>query len=455
MKHQALRLVTVLLVTLGLSFLVSQWGINKENVLMIFMVGVLVVTVVTTKYRYGIIASLLSVLMFNFFFTEPLFSFTAYESNDVVLMIVFLLAATLSSSLTARLQQQSDLARQNEKNATFLYEINQRLLNVTGEDSIVKEALIFIRDSLNLNGEFFPPSSTKRTTDDPATSINFDVPGFAKSLGTLHISIPNNGLSPSTSRLIHAVANQLGVALDREFINREREAIRIEMEREHLKSNLLRSVSHDLRTPLTGIVGASSFLLERGKSLSLEDRQELIKDIKDQSVWLTTLVENMLNMARIDNGTLQVKKQLEVIDDVINEAVSLTVRLDERHFSVSQPDELLAIPMDGKAIVQVLLNLLNNAVTHTSKGSEIQLSIVPQTTSIDFIVDDAGTGIDPKIKHNLFEAFITSGKIGADGKRGIGLGLVICKTLVEAHGGTIRASSSPLGGARFEFTLPR
>ncbi len=455
MKHQTLRLIIVLLATLGLSLLVSQWGINKENVLMIFMVGVLVVTVVTTKYRYGIIASLLSVLMFNFFFTEPFFSFTAYESNDVVLMIVFLLAATLSSSLTARLQQQSDLARQNEKNATFLYEMNQRLLNVTGEDSIVKEALIFIRDSLNLAGEFLPTVSPQQPSSISPSFIDFDVPGFAKSLGTLHILLPNKRLPPSTSRLIRAVASQMGVALDREIINREREAIRIEMEREHLKSNLLRSVSHDLRTPLTGIVGASSFLIERGKSLSLEDRQELIKDIKDQSVWLTTLVENMLNMARIDNGTLQVKKQLEVIDDVINEAVSLTVRLDERHFSVSQPDELLVIPMDGKAIVQVLLNLLNNAVTHTSKGSDIRLSIVPCQTSIDFIVDDAGTGIDPKIKHNLFEAFITSGKIGADGKRGIGLGLVICKTLVEAHGGTIRASSSPLGGARFEFTLPR
>jgi two-component system sensor histidine kinase KdpD len=165
-------------------------------------------------------------------------------------------------------------------------------------------------------------------------------------------------------------------------------------------------------------------------------------------------VENMLSMIRIDNGKLEIKKEIEVVNDVVNEAVSHVIGLSERSFRLILPSGLITAPMDGKMIVQVLVNLLNNAVNHTPQNCPIELAVSSTEDYVEFKVEDGGAGIDPSIKDNLFEAFITSGKIGADGKKGIGLGLTICKAFVQAHGGSIDASGSKLGGTMFTFRLP-
>ena len=248
----------------------------------------------------------------------------------------------------------------------------------------------------------------------------------------------------------------MGIALDREFVYNERENTRIAMEREHLKSNLLRSIGHDLRTPLAGIAGASSYIVQRGESLDRESIERLAGDINEQTIWLITLVENILNMTRIENDKLEVNKQIEVVDDVVSEAVTHVVGLSKRPFKVTLPQDVIAVPMDGKMIVQVLVNLLDNAVKHTSKDCPIELFINQEDGFVEFNVADGGTetGNDISIHENMFDAFVTSGKTGADGKKGLGLGLAICKAVVKAHGGAITTGTSHLGGALFTFTLP-
>lgn len=453
-------LLFIMFVTTITSIYLNKLGIGKENVLMLFIVGVLMVTALTRGYRFGIIASFVSVMMFNYFFTEPMRTFTISHSNDIVLIFFFLIASVISSSLTARFQRQLIISKQNEQTAKLLYKVTQRLLNVTGESNIILQGIYCIKEytdydsiiELTENKHIY--SSDNINLCNKEKSIELSITGLVKELGKLKVYYKNANLNTEQKWLVEAVAAQIGMALDRELVYNERENIRISMEKEHLKSNLLRSISHDLRTPLTGIAGASSYILHRSKSLDRKSIERLVGDINEQAVWLTTLVENMLSMIRIDSGKLEIKKQIEVVDDVVNEAVSHVIGLSERNFKLIVPKDLIAIPMDGKLIVQVLINLLNNAVNNTLENCPIELSVNQLESYIEFNVADGGAGIEPSVKDNLFEAFITSGKIGADGKKGIGLGLTICKAFVQAHGGSISAGMSPLGGMLFTFKLP-
>jgi two-component system sensor histidine kinase KdpD len=453
-------LLLIMSVTTMTSIYLNKLGIDKENVLMVFMVGVLMVTALTRGYRFGIIASFVGVMMFNYFFTEPLRTFAISDSNDIVLIFFFLLSSVISSSLTARFQRQLIISKQNEQTAKLLYQLTQRLLNVTGESNIILQGIRCIKEYtgyesiIELTENKHSYFSDNINLCENEKSIELSITGLVKELGTLKVYYKNTNPNTEQKWLMEAVAAQIGMALDRELVYNERENIRIAMEKEHLKSNLLRSISHDLRTPLTGIAGASSYILQRSNSLDRQSIQRLVGDINEQAVWLTTLVENMLSMIRIDNGKLEIKKQIEVVDDVVNEAVTHVIGLSDRNFKLIVPEDLIAIPMDGKMIVQVLINLLNNAVNHTPENCPIELSVKQVEGYIEFNVADGGAGIDPSIKDNLFEAFITSGKIGADGKKGIGLGLTICKAFVQAHGGSISAAVSPLGGMLFTFKLP-
>lgn len=435
-------------------------GIDKENVLMVLIVGVLMVTALTRGYRFGIIASFISVMAFNYFFTVPLRTFAISDSNDIVLIFFFLLASVISSSLTARFQRQLLISQQNEQTAKLLYEVTQRLLNVTGESNIINQGICCIKEytgydsiiELNQSSHIYSSNSINLCSNEK--SMELSITGLVKELGTLKVFYKNSDPNIEQKWLVGTVAAQIGIALDRELVYNERENIRIAMEKEHLKSNLLRSISHDLRTPLTGIAGASSYILQRSKNLDRESIESLVRDINEQAVWLTTLVENMLSMIRIDSGKLEIRKEIEVIDDVVNEAVTHVIGLSERSFKLTVPKDLIAIPMDGKMIVQVLINLLSNAVNHTSPNCPIELSVKQIEGYVEFNVADGGAGIDPSIKDDLFDAFVTSGKVGADGKKGIGLGLAICKAFVQAHGGTISAGASELGGMLFTFRLP-
>jgi len=442
------------------SIALNQLGVDKENILMIFMVGVLLVTAFTRGYRFGIIASCASVMVFNYFFTVPLHTFAIYNTNDIALIFFFLIASVISSSLTARFQRQLLISQKNEQTAKLLYEVAQRLLNVTGEANIIDQGIRCIKEYIGYDSvvEMYHNKKTYLSDnfapDGDDIVIELPIMGLAKRLGMLKIYDKNASLNIEQEWLVNTVAAQMGIALDREYVYNERENIRIAMEREHLKSNLLRSISHDLRTPLTGIAGASSYIVQRGKSLDRQSIERLAEDISEQAVWLTTLVENMLNMTRIDNGKLEVNKQIEVVDDVVNEAVGRVIGLSRRPFKVIMPKELVAIPMDGKMITQVLINLLDNAVTHTPKNSPIELMVEKKDEYVEFSVADGGKGIDPPIEEKIFNAFVTSGKTSADGKKGVGLGLAICKAIVQSHGGRISTGKSHLGGALFKFELP-
>ena len=231
---------------------------------------------------------------------------------------------------------------------------------------------------------------------------------------------------------------------------------RVEAEREKTRSNLLRAVSHDLRTPLTAIVGASSVILENEDSLTREERMELMQDVRDDAQWLIRMVENLLTITRIDQSrAAKVVKTPEAGEEIL-EAVSTKFRKQFSGFeaAVRIPEELLMIPMDAVLIEQVLFNLMENVVDHGESADRITLSLERQGDWGVFSVQDNGCGIDPIRLPKLFDGAVSSAGEAGDRKRNMGIGLSVCSTIIKAHGGKIEAENAPEGGAIFRFRLP-
>lgn len=234
----------------------------------------------------------------------------------------------------------------------------------------------------------------------------------------------------------------------------EREKLLMEAEKEKMRANLLRAISHDLRTPLTGIIGASSACLENERKLSHAEKREMIRNIQSDANWLLHMVENLLSVTRIDEKTANVTKSLESVEEVVSEAViQIRKRLPEAEITVSVPDEVLMIMMDAILIQQVLMNLLENAVIHAKSTRPIEMRVQKEGKWIGFHVIDYGIGVLEERLPALFDGDIYESADRADKGRGMGIGLSICKTIVLAHGGKIDARNHE-NGAEFFFLLP-
>lgn len=234
----------------------------------------------------------------------------------------------------------------------------------------------------------------------------------------------------------------------------EREKLLMEAEKEKMRANLLRAVSHDLRTPLTGIIGASSLYLENEDNLSINEKRELVQNILNDADWLLHMVENLLSVTRINTQTANVTKSLESVEEVVSEAViQIRKRLPEAEIKVSVPDEVLMIMMDAILIQQVIMNLLENAVIHSKSTQPIELIVKRKDNVISFHIKDYGIGIREDRMATLFDGSTYDTSNRADSSKGMGIGLSICKTIVLAHGGTIDAKNHSKG-AEFFFTIP-
>ncbi|MEA4970475.1 MAG: DUF4118 domain-containing protein [Candidatus Pelethousia sp.] len=458
--RSVMKILLVLALSMLISLLIAGFGVGNESIIMVFLLGVLFVTILTNGYIYGIAASVASVMLFNYFFTEPRYTFLIYSAVDVILLLFFLITAVVSGTITSRLQKQMSISHQSELTARLLYEVSEGFLLVTGKRNIILRGIKYIFDNtgfasrITLEGEVHGYFSED--------SVHSDIAGFAipiknatKQLGQLTVYCVEKDLTFQQELVIKTVATQLGTALDREYSYYEREEIRVAMERERLRSTLLRSVAHDLRSPLTALTGASSLLADEFGKLSTEEQKKLAADISEEMIWLANLVENILNMTRIGENQLVLHKECEVVDDVVNQAISHMSRLlQNRPFEVLLPDEVISLPMDGKLIVQVLVNLLDNAIKHTPPDRYISLKAFVVDNDAVFQVNDSGNGLDESLMTRLFNGFAEQKNNIVDGKRGMGMGLVICKAIVEAHEGKIWAENRAAGGARFVFSLP-
>ncbi len=269
-----------------------------------------------------------------------------------------------------------------------------------------------------------------------------------KTYGVIIFDCEGWTLSEEEKIYVDTVISQLTLVIERELLSREKENTRIQVERERLKSTLLRSISHDLRTPLTGITGSAGFLLDNLGIMDEATIKSMLKDICSDSEWLSTMVENLLNLTRIQEGRLDINKKKEVVDDLVASAVRLVSnRVGNHTLKMETPEDILLVSVDGRLFIQVLVNLLDNAFRHSGTGTTVTLRVKQDGNCLKFVVSDNGIGIPNDKIDKIFDNFFTTAYENGDKQRGVGLGLTICKAMVEAQGGTIRAFNSPQGGS--------
>ena len=448
-----------------LSIQLHRLGLEKENLLMVFLVGVLLTTVLTRGYVYGFLCSAASIFLFDYYFTSPVFTFIISNTQDLILLMFFLIAALISGMLSHRLRRQSELAQENARITQLINEITESFLNLSGIEAIAENGMARIREHTGLacSLTLYRKTSSCERQEFPGIGYRADapcrrdypIPGKAQTLGVLHVSGETSLPGQEAETILRAVATQMGLVLDREYMDDDREHIQVEMEAERLKATLLRSVSHDIRTPLTGIMGASSTILDNYDHLSAADVRRLVQDINDSSAWLIMTVQNILDMTRIQGGKLDIHMECEAVDDLVNQLIQhVPYLVNSGRLQVTMPEEILLVNVDGRMFDQALLNILDNAYKHSGDNTHIRFSVFREGSQAVFEVSDDGCGIDPAVMDTLFDEFVTVPANRADHGRGVGLGLTICKAIVTAHGGTITASNNEQGGATFRVAIP-
>ena len=449
-------------------------SIRNENIFLIFLLGVAIGVVETKSFYLGIILSILFVLSFNFFFTEPIYTLKMYDANYYISFALFIIVAFICSSLTRRLQKQIEISEYNKELSTKLYKIAHGFLNLAGFREIClyaeknltkllnKKSKIILKNFKNIKPEekkyleLITEGFYDKNIFTPDKQKIYPLKSKEEFFGILIIDCSEGNIDSKENLLVDTIISQTVITLEREFLNLANEEKNINIEREKLKTSLLRGISHDLRTPLTGIAGGAGFLSLNFSEIDKDTACSILKDIENDAIWLSEMVENLLNMTKIQDGKLTINKKKEVVDDIISEAVSKVIKRKEEHqVIIHKTDDILLVPMEGKLIIQVLVNLLDNAFKHSHPHSTVTLDIVDNKEKVIFRISDNDGGIKENDMDKIFENFYSANKEISDKKRGIGLGLSICKAIVNAHGGEIKAFNNNEGGATFEFTLPK
>ena len=288
-----------------------------------------------------------------------------------------------------------------------------------------------------------------------AACLYYSVRVNEKVYGVIGVAIPKEPLDTFENSILLSILGEYALALENDKILREKEAVALRAQNERLRANLLRSISHDLRTPLTSISGNASILMSDGDHFDEETKHQLYTDIYDDSIWLIELVENLLAISKIEDNHMNMQFTTEVLDEVLMAALEhVDRRKSEHRMVVNNSDELLLIKMDARLIVQVIINVVNNAIKYTQQGSVITISTEKQGDKAIIQIADNGPGVGDDEKDRIFEMFYCGSGQSADSQRSLGLGLALCKSIITAHGGEISVSDNVPCGAIFTITLP-
>lgn len=349
LKDFGISLIILAAATIA-GYLFKLGGLTDSNIIMLYIIAVLVISILTSKIYYCLGSSIVGVLVFNYLFTYPEFSFSAHDAGYPVTFLTMFITALIAGTLANKLKRNTLIAEQNA---------------------------------------------------------------------------------------------------------REKEEAALLAQNEQLRANMLRTISHDLRTPLTSISGNASTLISGGTALDETARQQIYTDIFSESMWLIEMVENLLYATRIEDGRMQLNISVEILDDIVQEAVRHTERTHpKRNIIVDMYDEIIPVMADANLIVQVIVNLMDNAVKYSDEDSDVTVSVHLENEYAVISVSDHGTGISDEEKEKVFDMFYTGGSRSSDSRRSLGLGLALCRSIITSHGGTISVSDNIPNGTVVSFTLP-
>jgi two-component system sensor histidine kinase KdpD len=462
--------------------------LEATNLVMVYLL-IVVIAAVSLGRGPAVLASVLGVLAFDFFFVLPYFTFAVSDTEYVITFIALFLVGMVISQLTARAREQADTAQQREGETAELYDLS-RDLAAAGELEVILRALIhhceqtFGREiavllpernrlmlrlasaGLDLSAEEMAVAdwvyrhaepAGRHTNTLPAAQLRYlplkTAQGVVGVLGVGKPGTAEGDLTPAQRRLMEAFANQAAQAIERVLLAEEARQIKLLQAAEKLQNALLNSISHDLRTPLVSITGALTSLDEQSDALDEENRQSLILTAREEADRLNRLVGNLLSMTRIESGAIKLNLEPGDMQDVIGTALEqLGKRAADHKINVNVPENFPLIPIDFTLLVQVVVNLLENAVKYSSKGSVIEVVAYLDQDKAHLQISDRGVGIPAEDLTRVFDKFYRVQR--PESVSGTGLGLSISKGIVEAHHGDIHAHTREGGGTILHMELP-
>lgn len=486
--------ILVLLAATLIGYVFYSLGFTEANIIAVYIFGVLVTSIITTSRLCSLVTSIVSVLVFNFFFTIPRFTFHFNDPDYPVTFTIMFMVAFLTGSLAAKLKENAKQSAQVAFRTKILLETNQLLQKETYENAILRVTAGQLTKLLKRDIVIYPSvgkdignpkiyyaedggESKLITENEKATAqwvfrnnkhagATTDTLANAKCLylavrsgnrvyGVVGISMDKIPLDSFENSVTLSILGECALALENNKNAREKEEAAVMAKNEQLRANLLRAISHDLRTPLTSISGSAGNLMANYQKMDDAARVQTFTDIYDDSMWLINLVENLLAVTRIEDGRVNLTRSVELMDEVIAEALRhINRKSDEHTIRISSAQDLLLANIDAKLIVQVIINLVDNAVKYTPPNSMIEIHTEKKGEWILVSVSDDGPGIPDEQKPRVFDMFYSGANKIADSRRSLGLGLSLCKTIVTAHGGEIDLSDHLPNGTIFTFTLP-
>ena len=476
---------------IGLLF--QKLKFTDTNIVTIYILGVLVTSIVTDGYLCSIAGSFLSVVLFRFFLTEPRMSFHTYAVGYPVTFFIMLISSVLTGALAAKLKTHAKMSAQLAFRTQVLFDTDRLMQKAQGETEILDVTCTQLIRLLNRNitayvvengtlsgGKLF--SEEKEDTEDflipeeqriarwvyenrqragastqyfpQAKCLYLAIRNGNSVYGVIGIPLQEEILDSFEYSILLSVINECALAMENVQNAIEKEKNAVLAKNEQLRGDLLRAISHDLRTPLCSISGNADMLLSNSNRLDETTKHQIYTDIYDDSEWLIGVVENLLSITRLNDGRLKFKFTDQLLDEVISESLRHISRKHDDYKIVADCEELVLTRMDVRLIIQVLVNLIDNAIKYTPSGSVICIRGIKKDGKAQISVEDDGPGIPEEMKPHIFEMFYTGKTTVMDSHRSLGLGLALCHSIIEAHNGTLILTDHDPHGCNFIFTLP-
>ena len=476
---------------IGLLF--QKLHFTDTNIVTIYILGVLVTSIVTDGYLCSVAGSFLSVVLFCFFLTEPRMSFQTYAVGYPVTFFIMLISSVLTGALAAKLKTHAKMSAQLAFRTQVLFDTDRLMQKAKGETEILDVTCTQLIRLLNRNitayvvengtlseGKLF--SREKEDTEDflipeeqqiarwvyenrqragastqyfpQAKCLYLAIRSGNSVYGVIGIPLQKETLDFFEYSILLSVINECALAMENAKNAMEKEKNAVLAKNEQLRADLLRAISHDLRTPLCSISGNADMLLSNSDRLDEATKHQIYTDIYDEFEWLIGVVENLLSITRLNDGRLKFKFTDQLLDEVISESLRHISQKHDDYKIVADCEELVLARMDVRLIIQVLVNLIDNAIKYTPSGSVICIRGIKKDGKAQISVEDDGPGIPEEMKPHIFEMFYTGKTTVMDSHRSLGLGLALCHSIIEAHDGTLILTNHDPHGCNFTFTLP-
>lgn len=440
----------ILILASGLSVLSSRFGFSKANIIAIYLLAVLLTAMFTSTRSSYVLSAIGSVIVFNFFFTSPQFSLHVYADGAPLTFLIMLIASLTVGTMTDRLKGQTRQSAQAAYRTNLLLETSQMLQKATSDEKIFQTVRTQVAKLLGRHASVLPGVTASSHKD----ALRYPIKVQNRVYGTVIIE-GKEPLEAFENSVLLSILGECAMALENSRNAKEKEDAKLQAEREMLRANLLRSISHDLRTPLTSISGNAGMLLSNLEKLDNGTIRQMCGDIYDDSAWLTNLVENLLAVTKIEEGRMELKMQPHLIEEIVSEALQHISRKQEEHIiTVRHENELLLAKCDARLIIQVVINLVDNAIKYTPVGSHIDITTKGNRDTVEIRVADNGAGVPDSEKEKIFQMFYSGSNPIADCRRSLGLGLSLCRSIVNIHGGSITVSDNHPAGTVFTLTIP-